>query len=168
MLMYSTYKCTDSEASVLYCAGQEPPAMSQTTKARLQRMQALQQANFWSGKRTEAPPLEQHLYDSLCELLSMEMEWRKSPCGALQCAATERERITCFVVETRKPRLPVLYTKFDFDKPQAEQLAAQLCQFLRVGEGICESHIGIVNEPVSESVTKHEQAADRMQALMSL
>ena len=84
-----------------------------------------------AGPHAEAPPLDQQMFAALSKLLRLESEWQRTPCGALQCAASERERLVCFTVETPQPKwLPLLYTKFDFSKAEALELALRICEFL--------------------------------------
>ena len=67
----------------------------------------------------------------LSQVLGLQGEILRKPCGALQCAAVEREGIVSYIVETPQPRrLPLAYTKFDFEPVEARELASRMCEFL--------------------------------------
>ena len=118
-------------------------------------------ANMFGGPKLEATPLERQLCAHLAKLVAMEAEWRYSPCGALQCAAAERNKVICFIVETKPPKLPLTYCKFDFCNWEAEELAGQLSEFLLQSEAI-------VDDSKAEAHTKSSSVTDKAQQMKDL
>lgn len=91
------------------------------------------QDSFYAAKRCRETSREESLAASLCSAIELDIEWRRSACGSLQCHSYEAYGVPCFVVET--PRCKELhggeFTKFDHCTGEARILSSRLLQFLK-------------------------------------
>ena len=104
------------------------PVIEKQMELQAQRnSQRLQEAKV---KRVES--LDEALCKSLCEHTQLDVKWRRSACGALQCHAIEVHGTQCFVVETPPPKTrQCLFNKFDFVEVEAAEMASEILGFLR-------------------------------------
>ena len=97
----------------------------------------------------------------LSQLLQLPMEWIRVPLASLQSAASGRDGVVSYTVETPMPKtLPLLYTKFDFCQVEAERLECQLRSFLQCREVIC-------RRDDEKAVGDKKQVADKVARLLA-
>ena len=93
------------------------------------------------AKAERKASLEETLCAALCKSTKLEVEWRRSPCGSLQCQAYEKHAIPCFVLETpRCKSLGATFTKFDHSVEEGQRVATRLLDFLEQYDRLATGH----------------------------